>query len=78
MSRRVTRGLLAAAGAALLAIGMMPSAASAAAVKIEICLSAGFCMPILGAPLPSTPVPGEFTVSGSAAGVSAEGDVSLQ
>jgi hypothetical protein len=78
MSRRGARGLLAAAGAAVLAIGLTPSAASAGIAKVEICLNSGFCMQIINTDLPSTPVPGEVTVSGSAAGVSADSDVSLR
>ena len=78
MSRRHARRLLAAAGAAVLAIGLTPSAASAGLLKTEICMSAGFCLQIINTELPSTPVPADVSVSGSVAGVSAETDASLQ
>lgn len=76
MRRRGARGLLAAVGAAVLAIGLMPSAASAVDMRVEVCLNSGFCMQIINVNLPSTPVPPEVAVSGSAAGVSADADVS--
>ncbi len=78
MSRNGTRGLLAAAATSVLAIGLTPSAASAAPLKVEICLNSGFCMQIINVDLPSTPIPGDATVSGSVAGLSVETDLALQ
>jgi hypothetical protein len=77
MSRKAARGLVAAAGAVALAIGLTPSAASATALRTEICMNSGFCIQIINVELPGTPVPGETSVSGSAAGVSAEADLTL-
>ena len=78
MSRKGARGLVAAAGAAVLAIGLTPSAASATALQTEICINSGFCFRIINTELPGAPVSGGTTVSGSAAGVSAETDLTLQ